>query len=916
MSLILNSVIVNGQVLGESTTAPAPPPVSPPVANFTGSPTTGVFPFTVNFTDTSTGSPTAWLWDFKDDGTATSTLQNPSYTYTSAGTYTVKLTATNAGGSNSVTKTNYITVNIPAPVANFTASPTSGEFPLSVTFTDTSTNSPTSWAWDFTNDGSTDSTQQNPTFVYNSAGTYTVKLTVTNAGGGNTVTKTNFITVTTPAAPVANFTGTPLIGLTPLSVNFTNTSTGSQTSWAWDFDNNGSTDSTLQNPTHSYTSEGTYSVKLTATGPGGSGDLTRSNYVTVYDSNGPYTTLVLDTNGINASTNNTFIDGSSFNATVTRSGNATQGSASPFSRANGYWSNYFSGSNYITAPSNTSYAFGTGDFTLEGWVYISGLQTSSVAHLFGSATNGIILRLNGTTPSSVSVTRAGTGTLITGNFTFVFNTWYHIAASRQSGTTRIFVNGTQVASATDGNDYAQVQAAIGSANGGANGFIGYISNFRAVKGTALYTSSFAPSITPLTAVSGTGLLTCQSNRIIDNSTNNLALAPTGAPRVMAFQPFGQFVSYNPATMGGSAYFDGTTDFIFATGNYLMPGNFTFETWIYMNSNTGVRALCTFGNETTGRQMLGLSGGLPFVNLRGVGVATIGSTAFQPHTWEHIAFVRLSGTITVYRNGVSVGTVGVSGDFGNTNNFYIGADSNGASAFQGAMSGTRLLNIALYTGNFTPPTAPPTAITNTRLLVQSANSGIYDDYSLSDFETRGTAQVSTAQSRWGGSSILFNGTGNFLHSSMIQPITQFGADFTVELWVYFNSLSGTQTLFSTLTELNGQNIRIYKDTDNAIKYWSGISGNGAIRITGGTVATGQWYHIALSRSGSNSRLFINGVQSGSTFTDNAGYLAGIIGIGSYGSATIVDQAINGYVQGVRITNGVARYTGTFTPPTGY
>lgn len=85
-----------------------------PVANFTASVTSGNFPLTVQFTDTSTNYPTSWLWDFKNDGTATSTQQNPSYTYTAAGTYTVKLTATNSAGSNVVTKTGYITVTSPA----------------------------------------------------------------------------------------------------------------------------------------------------------------------------------------------------------------------------------------------------------------------------------------------------------------------------------------------------------------------------------------------------------------------------------------------------------------------------------------------------------------------------------------------------------------------------------------------------------------------------------------------------------------------------------------------------------------------------------------------------------------------------------------------------------------------------------
>ncbi|MBD3402043.1 PKD domain-containing protein [candidate division GN15 bacterium] len=170
-----------------------------PVADFSGSPTSGDEPLAVQFTDLSTNSPTSWSWDF-GDGVGTSTAQNPSYTYQTAGTYTVSLTATNAYGSDTETKTDYITVTQPPqnpPVADFSGSPTSGDAPLSVQFTDLSTNSPTSWSWDF-GDGVGTSTAQNPSYSYQSAGTYTVSLTATNAYGSDIETKVDYITVTEP----------------------------------------------------------------------------------------------------------------------------------------------------------------------------------------------------------------------------------------------------------------------------------------------------------------------------------------------------------------------------------------------------------------------------------------------------------------------------------------------------------------------------------------------------------------------------------------------------------------------------------------------------------------------------------------------------------------------------------------------
>uniref|UniRef100_UPI0034E08AB1 PKD domain-containing protein n=1 Tax=Methanosarcina spelaei TaxID=1036679 RepID=UPI0034E08AB1 len=238
-----------------------------PVAAFSASPTSGNAPLSVKFTDKSTGKPNKWKWSF-GDGTS-STAKNPTHKYSKAGKYTVKLTVTNVAGSNTETKSKYITVTTTsqAPTAVFYASPKSGNAPLSVKFTDKSTGKPTKWKWDF-GDG-TSSTSQNPTHKYSKAGKYTVKLTVTNAVGSNTLTKSKYIIVTaTSQTPVADFWGSPLSGNVPLKVTFTETSKGSPTKWRWDFGDG--TYSTQKSPVHTYSAAGTYTVKLTATNAAGS----------------------------------------------------------------------------------------------------------------------------------------------------------------------------------------------------------------------------------------------------------------------------------------------------------------------------------------------------------------------------------------------------------------------------------------------------------------------------------------------------------------------------------------------------------------------------------------------------------------------------------------------------------------------
>ena len=199
------------------------PPPSPPVASFTGTPVSGLSPLTVTFTDSSTGTSIRnRRWDFGDGNiTNYATATNPVHRYTNAGTYSVNLTVTNAGGSNSQLRSNYITVTAPpaAPVASFTGTPVSGLAPLTVTFTDSSTGtSITNRRWDFGDGNITNyATATNPVHRYTNAGTYSVNLTVTNAGGSNSQLRSNYITVTAPpAAPVASFTGTPVSGLSPL----------------------------------------------------------------------------------------------------------------------------------------------------------------------------------------------------------------------------------------------------------------------------------------------------------------------------------------------------------------------------------------------------------------------------------------------------------------------------------------------------------------------------------------------------------------------------------------------------------------------------------------------------------------------------------------------------------------------------
>jgi len=248
-----------------------------PITDFWGSPRSGNVSLNVTFTDNTTGTTTAWNWSF-GDGTY-STVKSPKHTYSTAGNYTVMLTASNTAGSNTKIKTNYINVEkaLEKPVANFWGSPRSGNVPLNVTFTDITTGSPTAWNWSF-GDG-TYSTVESPKHTYPAAGNYTVKLTVSNKAGNGAITKNYYINVTALQKPAASFWGYPRSGSEPLSVTFTDNSTGAPTVWNWSLGDG--TYSTVKSPKHTYSAAGNYTVKLTVSNKAGSGTLTKTTYIKV-----------------------------------------------------------------------------------------------------------------------------------------------------------------------------------------------------------------------------------------------------------------------------------------------------------------------------------------------------------------------------------------------------------------------------------------------------------------------------------------------------------------------------------------------------------------------------------------------------------------------------------------------------------
>jgi PKD repeat protein len=244
-----------------------------PAVDFTADITNGLAPLTVNFTNLTSGIANSYIWSFGDGGTSTSA--DTAHTYTNAGTYSVTLSGIGPGGTNNVRKANLIVVtNEPLPNIDFVADPTSGQPPLTVFFTSLTAGA-TSYLWAF-GDGHF-STDKNPSNTFTNTGNFTVTLTAIGPGGTTNLSRNQYILITNPP-PVAAFDASPVAGFAPLTVYFTNLSSGAS-EFAWDF-GNGDT-STNSIPVYTYSSPGTYTVTLGAVGPSGTNTLSRSGFILV-----------------------------------------------------------------------------------------------------------------------------------------------------------------------------------------------------------------------------------------------------------------------------------------------------------------------------------------------------------------------------------------------------------------------------------------------------------------------------------------------------------------------------------------------------------------------------------------------------------------------------------------------------------
>jgi hypothetical protein len=659
------------------------------------------------------------------------------------------------------------------------------------------------------------------------------------------------------------------------------------------------------------------------------------------------TTLLLPGNGTNGAQNNTFLDSSTNAFTITRNGNTTQGTFTPFAKDAGRWGNYFSGGTYLNVANNTALNLAGVSFTIEAWVYctaLSGVYASWIAGkraIPGPYTVSWAFALN----SSGQVYLGDNSTAAVSAEAVPLNQWTHVAAVCTGTSVQMYVNGIKSGAAVNLSiSEVSTDLTIGNYPVDNPVFNGYISNLRLIKSQALTTGSFTPPTGPVSsaAVGWTGanvagsitgtasLVTCQSNRFVDNSGNNLTITVSGTPSVQTFSPFPTTASYDASVNGGSGYFDGSGDVLSAASNVafaLGTGDFTVETFAYYTAQSNIDALAvanwdgvTWGSNkwslhldhTTARAKVTFW----FHNYSSTVPLLTSSSTLAIGQWYHVAVSRSGNTFRLFINGVLdvSATNSTSLDGGTNSPIYVGGGGGGGGSqyFTGYLSSTRLVKgTAVYTATFTTPTAPLTAVSGTSLLLNYTNGGIIDNAMSNDLETVGGAAISTTQSKFGGSSMYFDGSGDYLIQKDTPNLAFGTGDFTIEMWLYRNASGAQHDIISfNPTSTNGAYPALYISSGNVLFYYT----QSANQITGPTINTGQWYHIALSRYSGSTRLFVDGSQVGSTYADTNSYLCGtnrpVIGSGGF----TVSGTLNAYIDDLRITKGIARYVQNFTPPT--
>jgi hypothetical protein len=647
--------------------------------------------------------------------------------------------------------------------------------------------------------------------------------------------------------------------------------------------------------------------------------------------------LQLDGDGITGDTNTVFTDSQSSLA-ITPYNYPAQVSFSPLGNK---WSTLFNtdDASGITFEDNESFQLGTGQYTMEAWINARADQNS-----FG----GIIAKRNSSgtwwrftiSGTSLSFSSTNGSESLSSSFSSYFGKWTHVAVTRDaSNTVRMFINGTVVASTTASNDlsFSGIPLRIGALTGASSSyaFRGHISDVRIVKGTAVYTNKFPVPKSPLEEIPGTVLLTCNNKRHVDTTSNSWSPSGTGDSSITSFSPYSPTSAYGPTVDGTSIAFNGVNSYLTAgaASNWTFMHN-NLSTWklktkLYRRSSTQQMIFCTNVNSVNngyGMQFNiaaeGTVQGSFTAGTDGYRLDYSSATGIIPiKEWVEIelTFTHTNpqgSKFSLLVNGVSqAGFDEITKQNNNPtgNNFVFSNNNPSFTAHIGTLRGS-----ASGFGRYYDGWMADYQIYKDGTLffdMKGQDAAIYDLAKTSLITTISPVQISGSVKKYGSGSLQLGVSGST--TSRIEAISEelkfFTDDFTIEFWIYFNSINVSGVVTTILDGRTSSDTSALMYAQESSGGWTAYKGDGNNFSTGWTTNTfssGQWHHIAISRTSGVTKIFVDGSQTASV-SDTSSYNSGYLHIG--GRYAVNGNSLDGWIDDLRVTKGIGLYTEPFTPP---
>ena len=626
------------------------------------------------------------------------------------------------------------------------------------------------------------------------------------------------------------------------------------------------------------------------------------------------------------------------------SGTASNGAAVSSAQAKFNSSLALDGTNdYLTVATGSELQnFNSAPFTIEGFFYCTEDTTSTYQIIMstGTGTGNWRIVLLPSTKLFEFYDGAAFGT--TGSWSV--NTWHHFAVCGDGTNVRQFIDGVQIRSDANTNvTAANSNITLGVHPGGSsNYFTGYLDDIRITKGIALYTQNFVP---PSQAV-GASL---SGGNETNSTTGFTSLYLPLDSDIADDSPHGHSVtaSGNAAVSSTQSKFGGSSLFIDASGDFLSlstdstfrfaEGDFTIELFIRpddVNTTDQVSNLaCILDHDANAGTGVSAWFALHQENqalVFGANNATIITTSncLSAATFHHVAVVRSGTVLTIFCDGVNVGsaTHSVDHDDSTTRSLYIGkqnvtfggGNAGGTRRFDGYIDDLRILKgFAKYTADFTPPTsAVGTSVSQTRndlaVLYLPFDSGLADKARNHPVTANGDAAISATQAKFGGKSLYLDGTGDFLTIPNSGEFNFKGEDFSIEAWVYPTALNSNQGVFSKWGANGHKTLKLVVDNSGNVSLQASKDGSTGTQVnvtSSAALSLNAWAHIAGTRSGDVYTVYINGTASGTqTVSGDLYESSSDVGIG----ANRADQTTNlftGYIDDLLCVVGFAKTYGS-------